>query len=69
MSKRAIAGMTVAIVLVFCAALVGAASAASVEGTFTGDVGAERDVQETIWFQGFVADDVSGEPISATYTV
>jgi hypothetical protein len=30
---------------------------------------APRDIQETIWFQGFVGDAGTGEPVNATYTV
>jgi hypothetical protein len=28
-----------------------------------------RDIQETIWFQGYLADGVSGDPVNATYAV
>jgi hypothetical protein len=28
-----------------------------------------RDIQETVWFQGYLTDDATGDPIEATYTV
>jgi hypothetical protein len=31
--------------------------------------GPGRSIQETVWFQGFLTDDATGEPIEATYTV
>ncbi len=39
------------------------------EGAVFGDADPSRDIQETIWFQGFVADAGTGEPTNATYTV
>jgi len=29
----------------------------------------DRDVAQTIWFQGFLADGTTGEPVSAAYDV
>ncbi len=29
----------------------------------------DRDVAPTVWFQGFLADSVTGDPVNATYTV
>lgn len=31
--------------------------------------GPGRDIQETVWFQGYLAHDTTGEPVDATYTV
>ena len=39
------------------------------DGAVIGDAGQSRDIQETIWFQGFVGDAGTGEPVNATYTV
>ena len=39
------------------------------DGAMFGDANQSRDIQETIWFQGFVADAGTGEPVNATYTV
>ena len=63
---------SVASVLILSAAFVAAASASNLalgDGAFMGESAGERDIQETIWFQGFLADDATGEPVDATYTV
>jgi len=62
----------VAVVVVLSAVLMGTASGSNLalgDGAFVGESSTERDVQETIWFQGFLADDGTGEPVNATYTV
>ncbi len=61
------------LVVVVAAALIvgGATSARSVdlkEGVVL-EGGAMRDVAETVWFQGFLADYPSGDPVNATYNV
>jgi hypothetical protein len=72
MSARTIARAALLAALVAGLALSGMALARSVdlkEGSVSGEKPAARDIQDTIWFQGFVADATSGEPINATYTV
>jgi len=39
------------------------------DGAVFGDADPSRDIQETIWFQGFVADPGTGDPVNATYTI
>jgi hypothetical protein len=59
-------------VLVLALGLAGTAGARSMglgEGAAFGDGDRSRDIQETIWFQGFVADAGTGDPVNATYTV
>ena len=62
--------------LVLSALIVTAAPCATASRTFDlgdgglyGDGSTLRDIQETIWFQGFLTDDGTGEPVNATYTV
>jgi len=62
--------MLAALVLVLgLAGSVGARSMELGEGAMFGDADQSRDIQETIWFQGFVADGGTGEPVNATYVV
>ncbi|MFH1688896.1 MAG: hypothetical protein ABIE42_01500 [Candidatus Eisenbacteria bacterium] len=71
MFARAVARAVLAAVFVLGFVLSGSALASSVDlvdGALTGEPGS-RDIQETIWFQGYIADRVSGEPVNATYTV
>jgi hypothetical protein len=60
----------VAVLAVFL--LFGSATAASVDlqyGDISGNGTGARDIQETIWFQGFVADSGTGEPVNASYNI
>ena len=70
MSSRTVSAMFVA---VLAAGVLLAGTAASSldlgEGALIGEDPGSRDIQETIWFQGFLADGVTGEPVNATYTV
>ena len=61
-----------AAVLVVVLGLAGAAPAGSLDlqdGVMGSPPPPFRDIQETIWFQGYVADSGTGEPVNATYTV
>ncbi len=72
MSKRTSVCMALAVVLVAGLVFVGAATARSVSleaSSIEGVPGTDRDVAETVWFQGFLADEASGDPINATYTI
>ncbi|MFH1865113.1 MAG: hypothetical protein ABIK85_04460 [Candidatus Eisenbacteria bacterium] len=72
MSTKTAIRVAVLAVLALALGLGGTAGARSME---LGDGGvlegsdAPRDIQETIWFQGFVGDAGTGEPVNATYTV
>ncbi len=72
MSTKSVIGVAVLATFVLALGLIGTAGARSME---LGDGGvlegsdAPRNIQETIWFQGFVADAGTGEPVNATYTV
>ncbi|MCD4689839.1 hypothetical protein K8S17_00090, partial [bacterium] len=71
MAKRHIGWVLVAAVLVAGLVVTGAASARSVgfgEGIAVGDA-SSRDVAETVWFQGFLADYPSGDPVNASYDI
>jgi hypothetical protein len=39
------------------------------EPTFGVEPGESRDIPETVWFQGFLADGTTGDPITATYDI
>jgi len=72
MSTRTVIGVAMLAVLVLVLGFAGTAGARSMElgdGAVFGDADPSRDIQETIWFQGFVADPGTGEPVNATYTV
>ena len=72
MSTRTVISVATLAVLVLVLGLAGTAGARSMElgeGAVFGDADASRDIQETIWFQGFVADGGTGEPVNATYVV
>ena len=72
MSTRTATGVVMFAALVLVLGLAGTAGARSMElgeGAAFGDVDPSRDIQETIWFQGFVVDAGTGEPTNATYTV
>lgn len=72
MSARTNARAALLAALIAGLALSGMALAGSVDlknGAVFDEEPPSRDIQETIWFQGFVADATSGEPINATYTV
>jgi hypothetical protein len=70
MIKRVIASAAPACVLVLTFALAGAASpAVDPEMGVSFDRGGTRDIEETIWFQGYLADDATGDPVNATYDV
>ncbi|MCK4679806.1 hypothetical protein KAT82_01665 [bacterium] len=72
MSTRTAISVAMLAVLVLVLGLAGTAGARSMElgeGAMFGDADPSRDIQETIWFQGFVADPGTGEPVNATYTV
>lgn len=60
--------LAAALVLAFCAA-VPAGHMDLGEGRLLGDGSGDRAIEETIWFQGYVADPMSGDPVDATYTV
>ncbi len=71
MMKRHAWWVVLAVMLVTGLAITGATSASSIdfrEGTMLeGD--AMRDVAPTIWFQGFLADYDTGDPVNATYNI
>ncbi len=72
MSTKTAISLVMSGVLVLTLGLAGTAVARSMElgeGAVFGDADPSRDIQETIWFQGFVADPGTGEPVNATYTV
>ena len=72
MSMKTAVSVAVFAVLVLTLGLAGTAGARSMElgeGAMFGDADSPRDIQETIWFQGFVADPGTGEPVNDTYTV
>ncbi len=72
MSTRTAISVAMSAVLVLALGLAGTAGARSMglgEGAAFGDGDRSRDIQETIWFQGFVADAGTGDPVNATYTV
>ena len=72
MSTKTAISVAMSAVLVLILGLVGTAGARSMElgeGAMFGDADPSRDIQETIWFQGFVADPGTGEPIDDTYAV
>ena len=72
MSVRTVTNAAMLAVLALALGLAGTAGATSMalgEGAVFGDPNQLRDIQETIWFQGFVADAGTGEPVNATYTV
>jgi len=66
--KAKCVALALAALLVF-ALSAGARSMELGDGAVFGDADPSRDIQETIWFQGFVADPGTGDPINATYTV
>jgi hypothetical protein len=60
--------------LALCAAAAGSLGSASAAGSQTGGVtliesAASRAVPQTVWFQGFLADSASGEPITGQYDI
>jgi hypothetical protein len=64
--------MALAVALVAGLIFVGAAMARSVNleaGRMQTAPGTDRDVSGTVWFQGFLADEVSGDPVNASYTI
>ncbi|HYW69174.1 MAG TPA: hypothetical protein VE960_06170, partial [bacterium] len=72
MSSRVIEVTMLAAALVFGLAVIGPAVASTMKLSaepVPGEQDAPRDIQETIWFQGYLADSVSGDPVDATYTV
>ena len=72
MSTRTAINVAMLAVLVLVLGLAGTAGARSMElgdGAVFGDADPSRDIQESIWFQGFVADAGTGDPVNATYTV
>ncbi len=72
MSVRTVTNAAMLTVLVLALGLAGAAGATSMalgEGAVFGDPNQLRDIQETIWFQGYIADAGTGEPVNATYAV
>jgi hypothetical protein len=72
MSTRTAISVAMFAILVLALGLAGTAGARSMElgeGAVFGDADLSRDIQETIWFQGFVADAGTSEPINATYTL
>lgn len=72
MSVRTVTNAAMLTVLVLALGLAGTAGATSMalgEGAVFGDPNQLRDIQETIWFQGYIADAGTGEPVNATYTV
>jgi len=69
--KRQILWPVLAVVLVTGVGIIGATSANSAdrsEAILVGGV-VDRVVEETVWFQGFIADVDTGEPINATYNM
>ena len=72
MSVRTVTNAAMLTVLVLALGLAGTAGATSMalgEGAMIGDPNQLRDIQETIWFQGYIADAGTGEPVNATYAV
>ncbi|MFH1689664.1 MAG: hypothetical protein ABIE42_05435 [Candidatus Eisenbacteria bacterium] len=72
MSTKTVISAAAIAVLALALGLAGTAGARSMElgdGAMFGDESTLRDIQETIWFQGFVGDAGTGEPVNATYTV
>lgn len=70
MIKRVTASVAAAFVLLLAFALTAAAAPAfDPEMGVSFDRGGTRDIEETIWFQGYLADDATGDPINATYDV
>lgn len=66
MTKRYGGWVLLAAVLVAGLAVTGATSARSVDSYETSPM---RDVAETVWFQGFLADNPGGDPVNATYDI
>lgn len=70
MSAAAITRSAATAVLVFALAAASWAGPMDLsEGRLLGEGPDDRAIQETIWFQGYIADAVSGDPVEATYTV
>ncbi len=72
MSKRSFVSMALATVLAAGLVFVGIASAQPVgleAGIIQVAPGTDRDVAETVWFQGFLADEVSGDPVNDVYMI
>ena len=72
MSAKATALTMLVVVSVFSLTVVGPSAANSMNLSaepVPDEQNASRDVQETIWFQGYLADSVSSEQVDATYTV
>lgn len=72
MSTKTATRVSMLVVLVLMMGLAGTAGASSMElgeGAVMGGADQARDIQETIWFQGFVGDAGTGEPVNATYAV
>jgi hypothetical protein len=69
MQTRAPIAALFAAVLVLCAASMAMAAALGIGETATPDVTLTGEVATNIWFQGFVADTSTGEPVNATYDV
>ncbi len=72
MTKRYVGWVLLAAILVAGLVVAGATSARSVDsggGAFIDDASSSRDVAETVWFQGFLADYPSGDPVSTTYDI
>lgn len=58
-------------IVVFVAIVCGTALGAAVDLTGASAMPdtPSRDIPQTIWFQGFVEDSSSGEPVDATYDI
>ncbi len=72
MSARTAYVKVMAAALLVALVVAGPAAATSMDlgdGSFLEAAPVLRDIQETIWFQGYLADAGSGSPINATYTV
>ena len=64
--------LTLIVVMAAALALFGTATARSVvleESDAITTPGTDRSTATTIWFQGFLADDATGDPVNASYNI
>jgi len=69
MMKRHAWWMVLAAMLAVTISITGATAARPDEAISSPPVGVERSVAQTVWFQGFLADVDTGDPINDTYTI